>query len=119
MPRPRRLGFTLRRSSPSSRIAPALGSTKPAIICSVVVLPQPEGPSSETNSPFSTPSDSPSTATWSPYRFVSRSRARKLISAGGGASPLDLAGPALVPLLAVLVDRVPVDHLEPPDLLRT
>jgi hypothetical protein len=33
---------------------PLLTASKPAIICSVVVLPQPEGPSSETNSPFST-----------------------------------------------------------------
>ena len=54
MPRPRLAGLTARRSRPSSRIAPAVGSTKPAIICRVVVLPQPDGPSSETNSPFST-----------------------------------------------------------------
>ena len=54
MPSPRLAGFTARRSRPSSRIAPPVGSTKPAIICRVVVLPQPDGPSSETNSPFST-----------------------------------------------------------------
>ena len=55
MPSPRLAGFTASRSRPSSVIAPPLGSTKPAIICRVVVLPQPEGPSSDTNSPFSTP----------------------------------------------------------------
>jgi len=43
-------------------MAPPLGSTKPAIICRVVVLPQPDGPSNETNSPFSTSRESPSTA---------------------------------------------------------
>jgi len=32
---------------------PAVGVTSPAIICKVVVLPQPEGPRSEMNSPFS------------------------------------------------------------------
>ena len=32
-------------------IVPSDGSMKPAIIRSVVVLPQPDGPSSDTNSP--------------------------------------------------------------------
>ena len=36
---------------PSISIVPASGGMKPAIMRSVVVLPQPEGPSSETNSP--------------------------------------------------------------------
>ena len=39
------------RPAPSSRICPELGSSSPAIIRSVVVLPQPEGPSSMKNSP--------------------------------------------------------------------
>ena len=38
-------------STPSSRIWPEVGSSNPAIIRSVVVLPQPDGPSSEKNSP--------------------------------------------------------------------
>ena len=38
-------------SSPSSRMRPSVGDSKPAIIRSVVVLPQPEGPSMEKNSP--------------------------------------------------------------------
>ena len=37
-------------SAPSSRILPLVGSSKPAIIRNVVVLPQPEGPRSEKNS---------------------------------------------------------------------
>ena len=36
---------------PSISMVPAVGSMKPAIMRRVVVLPQPEGPSSETNSP--------------------------------------------------------------------
>src|SRR5947209_8445571 len=85
MPRPRLAGFTASRSRPSSMIAPPLGSTKPAIICSVVVLPQPEGPSSDTNSPFSTSSDRPSTAACVPKCLVSLSRVRKAML----ADPLD------------------------------
>ncbi len=38
-------------SSPPTITVPEVGSVKPAIIRSVVVLPQPEGPSSEKNSP--------------------------------------------------------------------
>ena len=51
--------FTLRlcggmpeTSASSSRILPAVGCSKPAISRSVVVLPQPDGPSSEKNSPL-------------------------------------------------------------------
>ena len=38
---------------PSISIVPAVGAMKPAIMRRVVVLPQPDGPSSETNSPSS------------------------------------------------------------------
>ena len=38
--------------SSSKYISPSVGVSRPAIILSVVVLPQPEGPNSETNSPF-------------------------------------------------------------------
>src|SRR4249919_2684938 len=41
-------------SLPSIRIWPAVGSSKPATMRRVVVLPQPEGPRKETNSPRST-----------------------------------------------------------------
>ncbi|MCY1561304.1 hypothetical protein D9M68_985400 [compost metagenome] len=36
---------------PSSRISPEVGDSKPASIISVVVLPEPEGPSRLRNSP--------------------------------------------------------------------
>ena len=38
-------------SRPRSTIRPPVGSSKPPIIRSVVVLPQPDGPRSEKNSP--------------------------------------------------------------------
>src|SRR5262245_60344681 len=108
MPRPRCAGLTARRSRPSRRIAPDVGSTKPAIICSVVVLPQPDGPSSDTISPCSTPSHSPSTAVCWPKRLVRFSSSRNATS----ALALDLAVPALGPLLALGVDRIPVGRID-------
>ena len=54
MPRSRLCVGTRVRSSPSSRIAPPLGSSSPAIILSSVVLPQPDGPSRQTNCPCGT-----------------------------------------------------------------
>ena len=53
-------------SSPSSRIRPEEGSSSPAIILSVVVLPQPEGPSRQKNSPSPTVKLESLTATKSP-----------------------------------------------------
>ena len=38
-------------SSPSRKIWPEVGSSSPAIILSVVVLPQPDGPSRQKNEP--------------------------------------------------------------------
>ena len=55
--RPRHQGGVLedeaerRRLSPFQLIAPALGSVRPAMRRSAVLLPQPDGPTSETNSP--------------------------------------------------------------------
>jgi hypothetical protein len=43
-------------------MAPLVGSSKPAIIISVVVLPEPLGPSSVRNSPFAMSRLIPSTA---------------------------------------------------------
>ena len=49
-------------SAPSIRIVPAEGVSKPAIIRSVVVFPQPLGPRNDTNSPRWTSSSKCSTA---------------------------------------------------------
>ena len=53
-------------SSPPMKTRPSFGRTKPAIMRSVVVLPQPEGPRREKNSPSSTRSETSSTARVSP-----------------------------------------------------
>ena len=47
----RRYGGTVSTGSPSRKMRPSLGCSKPATIRSVVVFPQPDGPSSEKNSP--------------------------------------------------------------------
>src|SRR6266849_9409250 len=56
-------------TAPSMAIDPALGRMKPAIMRKVVVLPQPEGPSSETNSPAASDRSTPDTAATSPKRL--------------------------------------------------
>ena len=53
MPMLRWLGRRVVTSCPSIAMAPAEGVSKPATMRRTVVLPQPEGPSSEMNSPFS------------------------------------------------------------------
>ena len=60
-------------SLPSTTIVPAVGFSKPPIIRSVVVLPQPDGPRNETNSPLtasrlksSTATTPPGNAFWTP-----------------------------------------------------
>src|SRR5215218_10091340 len=55
-------------TSPSTSIVPSEGGMKPAIMRSVVVLPQPEGPSRETNSPSRRARSTPSTAATAPKR---------------------------------------------------
>ena len=56
-------------SAPPSSILPSSGRSKPAIMRSVVVLPEPDGPSIVKNSPRAMSRSTPSTAATSPYRF--------------------------------------------------
>ena len=53
-------------SSPPKKICPSVGNSSPAIMRRVVVLPQPEGPSRQKNSPSLTTKDESFTATKSP-----------------------------------------------------
>src|SRR3569623_396757 len=55
MPTLRWFGRRFVTSLPSIRIVPAVGLSKPATMRKTVVLPQPDGPSSERNSPPSMP----------------------------------------------------------------
>src|SRR5438270_8109095 len=72
MPTLRRSGGTTRRglemSRSSDQISPASGRAKPASRFSVVVLPQPDGPSNATSSPSSIARSIPARAAVSPYR---------------------------------------------------
>ena len=63
---PARLKVT---SLPPSRMRPEVGSSRPAIMRRVVVLPQPDGPSRTKNSPFSTTKLESLTAAKSPKLF--------------------------------------------------
>src|SRR6476469_7995323 len=84
-------------SSPLTRIVPAVGFSKPAIIRSVVVLPQPEGPRNETNSPFSTARLKSITTGVTPNTFwtpVSSRNAMRLLAALAGAGDGDLVARA-------------------------
>src|SRR5689334_10804301 len=53
-------------TSPSTSMVPLVGAMKPAIMRRVVVLPQPDGPSSETSSPSSSARLKSSTAVTPP-----------------------------------------------------
>ena len=47
---------------PATRISPAEGASRPAIMSSSVLLPQPDGPRTDRNSPSPTSSETPSSA---------------------------------------------------------
>src|SRR4030095_13723874 len=66
-------------SWPPRRISPAVGATNPAIMRNVVVLPQPEGPSSTTSSPCPISRSTPATAWTSPYVLVRAVSCRRAI----------------------------------------
>src|SRR5438034_1957150 len=92
IPTLRWLGGRLVMSLPSTVIVPPVGRSKPAIIRRVVVLPQPDGPRKDTNSPRATSRLKSSTAatppgksfwTWVKVRNAIRS-ADLLASAGDG-----------------------------------
>src|SRR6266849_3822532 len=69
-------------SLPPMRIRPEVGSSRPAIMRSVVVLPQPEGPSRQKKSPSRTVKEESRTATnWANalWRFSTRISAMALL----------------------------------------
>jgi hypothetical protein len=63
------LGGTVDIGWPSMKISPLVGASKPASMRKSVVLPQPEGPSSEKNSPRPMSKSSSSTACTLPKCF--------------------------------------------------
>ena len=70
---------------PSISIVPSLGARKPAIIRSVVVLPQPDGPRSETNSPCARARLKDATAVTEPKRRLTPVRTSLLTRPSGAA----------------------------------
>jgi hypothetical protein len=69
-----RFGGTVEMSCPSIRMRPSVGVSKPASMRSRVVLPQPDGPSRQKNSPSSMVRETLSTATMRPNRLVTFSK---------------------------------------------
>jgi hypothetical protein len=95
------VGGTFETSAPSSRILPDVGSSKPAIILSRVVLPQPDGPSIEKNSPRTIPKSASSTATNVPNSL--RTASRTMTSSVGAAGPPSVTSTAWSCLVSVPV----------------
>ena len=62
-------GANVMSRSPTQTV-PEVGCTNPPSMPSKVVLPEPDGPSSDTNSLGAISSDTSSSATTGPYRFV-------------------------------------------------
>src|SRR5215831_13762107 len=105
----RLFGGTFVTSWPCSRIAPWVGSSKPAIIRMVVVLPQPDGPSREKNSPSRMSRSIPATAViTSPRAWNSLTTPDSSMAGRAADSP---ARPRVAAALAdaLLLDAVPAD----------
>src|SRR5438034_2301526 len=98
-------------SAPSSRMRPASGCSKPATSRRVVVLPQPDGPSRQKNSPPGTSRSIPSTATTSPNRLTSPTswtRPPATVSPGSCGDRLgegDEVGQEAVDVVVAVLDR--------------
>src|ERR1700749_4976410 len=68
---------------PLTRTLPSLGCSRSAMMRRRVVLPQPEGPMNETNSPGATARSTPASA-WTSPSAVSKVRETPRASTGGG-----------------------------------
>src|SRR5690349_9471307 len=115
-PRFRRWTATRVISSPDRMICPPSGSTRPATIRRSVLLPQPDGPRRDRNSPGAASSETSSTATTAPNDLRSRRTVRAgaaLLNplAGTGASARDLAPPPLGPFGELLRHEVRVGEV--------
>src|SRR4029453_1023569 len=104
-------------STPSSRIRPAVGCSNPATSRSVVVLPQPDGPSRAKNSPPGTSRSMPSTAATSSNRFSSppgpRSRPERPPGADGPGEAGEVGQDPVDVLVGVLGRQPPLLGLAP------
>src|SRR6476620_8303948 len=106
-------------SRPASRIVPDVGVSSPATILSVVVLPQPDGPSSAKKEPLGTSRSRSSTALKAPKSFV-RPRSSSPLSAAppsGGAASVCSARCDIGPVPFVLDLLLVVEGHEAPGAL--
>ncbi len=83
--------------APVERDPAAIGDTRPATMRSRVVFPQPEGPSSETNSPRATARSTPPSTALAPKRFSAPVIARKPGSDEGDSDMVRLRSPSRGP----------------------
>jgi hypothetical protein len=90
----RRFGGTPATGWPAMAMAPSVGSSKPASMRRSVVLPQPEGPSREKNSPARTVTETWSKAVKAPKRLVARRTSMIGASDPEAESAVAGAGPA-------------------------
>src|SRR5215470_5229003 len=99
------------------KTSPSVGTAKPATQASVVVLPDPEGPSSVRNSPARAVSVTPSTARVAPYVFT---RPSMRTSAPLAGAPLGRAGPmdTLQPIEGSLPGHQHLEHRPAPPMER-
>src|SRR5262245_29994328 len=109
----RRFGGSRPMTWPPIRMSPSSTGSKPPIARRVVVLPHPEGPRSEKNSPARTPNDTAATATTGPKRLVIARTSTSPPCAITGAArlhpALDLFLPARAPLAGLLAHHAPVE----------
>lgn len=101
-------------TSPSHTISPALGSTKPAMDDSSVDLPQPLGPSRQTNSPGCTCMSIPATISAAP-KLIPRSTtsmATPVFFLPGPAVPALFVELVVEPLVAILTVHHPCTNPE-------
>src|SRR3954468_9807602 len=97
---------------PTIRISPEVGRSNPAIMRSVVVLPDPEAPRRVRNSPGAISSETSSTAAKAPNRLVSRRSSRKVATLLSARWLRSLPCLHLVPdLLVLLSPRAPLPEV--------
>src|ERR1700689_5426765 len=95
---PRSRGGRSSMSVPPMERSPRSGRSRPAITRSKVVLPEPEGPSSASNSPGCTDKFTPSSATVSPKRLFRFLISMPLMSGRAGRTDFALVAPFEQPL---------------------
>src|SRR5271166_7027020 len=113
MPMLRLCGGNATTERPSMAMSPAVGASKPAINISVVVLPEPLGPSSVRNSPERMSSETPCTAPTLSNRFSIPDRTTEAPRGAAACPVASKAVPSMSgqdPLVPAADHRVAVVH---------